>query len=166
MKKLLVGIMLLIFGLSFGENDSISKPTISDAERIIDKYGGKIIDGFETITSKITPVATKGFEVAVKLNIAHGIGCLIPLFLFLIFLYSLKNEYFRIDNILKSDNVPDNLNYRRGPLHEDNCSLFLVLYIVATVLCFILSLIFTVDGIKHLLAPEWFAIKDIIDLFK
>ena len=111
-------------------------------------------------------LAKEGFYVAVKLNIAQGIGELLPLIFSIIFGYIFIKEYNRINNILNSDKVPNNMNENYGPMDEYNVTPLLIMSLIFTCILFILSLIFTISGIKHLIAPEWYAIEDIINLFK
>lgn len=170
MKKFILSLVLL-FSLTMYPNqttkDSIQESTTAqEVERLVDKYGGKIVDGFNHVVEKATPVAEQGFKIAVRLNIAHGIACMLPLVFLFLFMYWFMEEYNRLDNILKSNDVPRNMNYRYGPMYEDNITPKLIMNIIATIIMFILVCIFTVEGIKHLIAPEWYAIKDIIDLFK
>lgn len=168
MKKFIFIVFMLFSLTTLAETskDSIIKPsTAQEVERLVDKYGGKIVNGFNIVVEKATPVAEQGFKIAVRLNIAHGIACLLPLLFFFIFSRTFFNEYNRIENILKSDNVPDHMDKRYGVMGEDNMTPKLTLSLIALCITFILSCIFTVSGVKHLIAPEWYAIKDIIDLF-
>lgn len=139
---------------------------ISTTERLVDKYGGKIIDGFNTVVEKATPVAKQGFEIAVRLQIAKGVACLLPIIFFFIFSYSFKKEYERISSILDSDKVPLHMDKSEGPMDEDNMTAKLLIYLLMSIVLFILSCIFTYTAITHLIAPEWFAIKEIIELIK
>ena len=169
MRKLIILFLLMFTTLIFSQTplDTIQKPSTSqEVERLVDKYGGKIVDSFNTVVEKSTPVAKEGFYVAVKLNIATGVAHLLPLLFFFIFGYIFLKEYKRIDNILKSDNVPKNMCKSCGPTYEDNITPLLICSLIFTCILFILSCIFTTSGIKHLIAPEWYAIKDIISLFK
>lgn len=166
----IVLILFMLFSLTTlaeTAKDSVQQPTTAqEVERLVDKYGGKIVDGFNTVVEKATPVAEQGFKIAVRLNIAHGVTCMLPLIFFFLFMYWFKEEYNRLDNILKSNDVPSSMDYRYGPMGDDNCTPKLIMSLIATIIMFILACVLTVDGIKHLIAPEWYAIKDIIDLFK
>lgn len=168
MKKFSIMFMLLISLLTFGQvKDSIKEPSASqEVERLIDKYGGKVIDGFNHVVEKTTPIAKEGFYIAVKLNIAEGISMLLPLLFFFIFGYVFMNEYNRINNLLNSDKVPLNMDNRYGPFDDNNATPLLITLIVFTFILFIMTLICTSSGIKHLIAPEWYAIEDIINLVK
>ena len=112
------------------------------------------------------PFVKEGFQTVVMLQIAKGIGYLLPLILFIIFLILMINEYKRIDNILKSDNVPEHMNNRYGPTGESNVTPIFILYLIFSAILFLASLTFTFDGITHIIAPKWFAIKEIIELLK
>ncbi len=169
MKKVVL-ILFMLFSLTTlakTAKDSIQPPTTTqEVERLVDKYGGKIIDGFNTVVKEVTPVAEQGFKIAVKLNIAEGIGLMLPIIFFFFFLSWFLREYSRIDNILKSDNIPIHMDKKCGPMDSDNGTPSLVISLVFTCVLFILSLFCTMSGIKHLIAPEWYAIQDIINLFK
>lgn len=166
MKKLItiLIIILSIGGYAQQVNDSI--PKITETERIIDKYGGKAVDAFNQVVEKAMPLAEEGIEIAVKLQIARGVSLLLPLLFFIIFFRLFVNEYNRINNILNSDNVPNQYDSHEGPLDNDNVNPKLILYISTAVILLLASLFTTYDGIMHLAAPEWFAIKDIIELVK
>ena len=166
MKNKLILFMLLISLITYSQTAKDSLSTSQNVERLIDKYGGKISEGFNDVVEKTTPVAKEGFHIAVKLNIAEGIGYLLPLVFFFIFGYIFIKEYNRIDNMLKSDNIPRNMNKNYGPIDDDNSTPLLWISLVFTGILFVISLFTTIPGIKHLIAPEWYAIKDIIKLFK
>lgn len=58
MKKLIVLLLLMLTSVLYGQNDvPLDSLSVSEAERIVDKYAGKISDTFETGLSKIAPVA-------------------------------------------------------------------------------------------------------------
>tara|TARA_R110000796_G_scaffold146955_3_gene263698 strand:- start:4153 stop:4641 length:489 start_codon:yes stop_codon:yes gene_type:complete len=140
----------------------------SEVERIVDKYTGKAVEGFNSVVDKITPSAEKGFEVAVKLQIAKGVTNLLPLFAFLFFLLLFNLEHKDISDILDKgkENGPSRYNYNGGPFYRENASVKLIIYLTFTVILFIVTLFSIADGILHLMAPEWYAIESIIQLFK
>jgi hypothetical protein len=166
MKNKLILFMLLISLITYSQTVKDSLSTSQNVERLIDKYGGKISEGFNNVVEKTTPVAKEGFYIAVKLNIAHGIGLLLPLLFFFIFGYIFIKEYNRINNLLNSDNIPRYMNKNYGPMEDGNSSPLLWISLVSTCILFSFALFSTISGIKHLIAPEWYAIKDIIELFK
>jgi uncharacterized membrane protein len=125
---------------------------VSEAERIIDKYGGKIVDGFNTLVSKAVPYAKEGFVIAVKLQIAKGIAGLLPLIAMFLFIYL----FFKA-------NKKAEWGYE-GP-QNTSAVLTIVTGIIAFIL-FIVAMFNTYDAVLYLVAPEWFAIKDIIQLMK
>ena len=119
-------------------------------ERVIDKYGQKAVDGFNTAIEKATPIAEEGFRVAVKLQIAKGVEKMLPFALVTPFLlYILIFNYRRIKD---------------GEEFNKKHFICLVTFIVS-VFFIPVTLISFIDGVKYLIAPEWFAIKDIIELF-
>lgn len=154
-------IFAFLFSLiSFADTTSVSdtstsistNPSISEAERIVDKYGGKIVEGFNSLVQKATPVAKEGFKMAVKLQIAKGIGRLIPIFMFFLFLFlAFKFSKGSTWN-------------REGP--ENDKAVLTIISGIISVIMFIVSCFTTYSGILYLMAPEWFAIKDIIELLK
>lgn len=141
-------------------------PTLDKVEQLVDKYSVKIADGFVAAMDKATPIAKEGFKAAIWNQIAKGIAGIIPFFLFLAFLFLLINEYNTIYKVLGSDNVPSHMSRGRGPLHESNMSFKLMIYIILFIASTICTAIFSYDGITHLLAPKWFAIKEVIELVK
>src|SRR5690554_3395803 len=105
MKKLFMLLLMLgsltAFSMDSDSTQLSEQPSkISETERIIDKYGGKIAESFNSIVEKITPVAEEGFKLAVRLQIAKGIASLLPLVLFIISVYLFSKEYNRIDGLL------------------------------------------------------------------
>ena len=143
MRKLITILLILVSLNSYTQVlDSI--PNTTETERIIDKYSDNIISGFNTVIEKVTPLAEDGFTVVTKLQLAKGIGMLIPLILciiFFIWMISLHKKY--------------------NAWSSDESFLSEVLFIVTL----ILALLFTYNGLLHIIAPEWFAIKEIMDLF-
>ena len=167
MKKLLF-ITLLLFTFNINaqaqgaDNDL---PTISETERIVDKYGEKLAQGFSSFMESATPVAQEGFKIVVYLQLAKGVSYLLPLIFFILSVILFKNEYNRIENILKSDNVPNFYNGNYGPFDESNINIKIIIYLIITIVSAIIAVITTTDGLTHLIAPEWFAIKEISTLF-
>lgn len=168
MKKFIL-LLLLSFTIatSFAQDKAKdSTATLSEAERIIDKYGGAAIEGFNNVVAKITPMAEQGFEMAVKLQIAKGVGLSLPLIFCLIFLITFFKEYNRLDKILSSKEVPNHYNRSYGPFDESNITPLLIVSAILFLVFVVLSAFTTYDAITHLVAPEWYAIKEIIELFK
>jgi hypothetical protein len=168
MKKFLL-LLVLAFTLttSFAQDKvKDSTATISEAERIIDKYGGAAIEGFNNVVEKITPMAQQGFEIAVKLQIAKGVALSIPLILCLTFLIIFFKEYSRLDKILSSKEVPNHYNESYGPFDESNITPLLIVSLASFIIFTIAAAFTTYDAITHLVAPEWYAIKEIIELFQ
>ena len=137
--------ILLLFTLTAlsAQNDSILD--ITETERIIDKYGDKIITGFEKAVSEITPVAEQGFEIVVKLQIAKGIFSLI-IFLSSLLLLILHIKFIKI-------------------IYDKNNILLGIFVPVIHLFYLIWSIIEFKNAIMYLMAPEWFAIKEIMGLF-
>lgn len=167
MKNLVLFILLIIGNIIYAQ-DSIKTqtPILDKTEHLVDKYSSKIADTFISTMESAKPFVKEGFQTVVMVQIAKGIGYLLPLILFIIFLILMINEYKRIDNILKSDNVPEHMNNRYGPADSLNVTPIFILYLIFSAILFLASLIFTFDGITHIIAPKWFAIKEIIELLK
>lgn len=141
-------------------------PTLDKVEQLVDKYSVKVANVFVATMEKATPIAKEGFQAAIWYQIAKGIAGIIPFFVSIVFLFLLINEYNTIYKVLASDNVPQHMARNKGPFTEYNMSLKLMIYIILFVASTICTAIFTYDGILHLLAPKWFAIKEIIELVK
>lgn len=170
MKKLSI-LVFLLFGLMMGinaenGNDSTKQLTETETERIVDKYSTKILNFVSTSLEKMEGPAKETFKIVVKLQIAKGIASMTPLIFMIIFFYLLYKEYNRINNILMSDNVPENMNENYGPFDESNVSVFLILYLIMAILSTAIFIFTIYNGIVHLIAPEWFAIKEIISIVK
>lgn len=131
----------------------------TQAERIIDKYTDKIADSFNAGIKKITPSIKEGFNIVVKLQIAKGIAYALPLFSFIIFFILYQREYNRIAKKCKEEDS----NY--GPFEVVHVTPLLIINIIITAILCIMTLVFTYDAITHILVPEWYALKEIIDLF-
>ena len=149
--------------------DSTQLNNFQEAERLIDKYGGKAVETFEIVVEKATPLAKEGFSMAVKLQFAQGIAQLIPLILFFVFLFlylktlrNYKNESIKFD-------MPDTRNrvstVAENMLINYYMTRFLIFGILGAV-CFILAAVNTYGGVTRLIAPEWYAVKEIVELFK
>ncbi len=150
-KKVLITIMLMFPFIMLGqENDSI--PSVTQAERIIDKYGGKIIDGFNKAVENVTPYAEEGFKMAVRLQIAKGIIGFTPLLALIPAILGLRLSR-------KNDIEFDTYEMNNWAL------LNIISWIAVAVFCAI-SIWSIPYGIKHLIAPEWFAIKEIMELVR
>jgi len=135
MKKLILLICIMITSFTYSQTET---------ERIIDKYSDKISQSFEEGLQKVAPVAEQGFEVAVRLQIAKGtvymLGAIMLLTLILMtFFYKPLVKY----------------------IHEVSGGSIYGFVVVS----FIPLGILLYNGITRLIAPEWFAIKEIIEMF-
>ena len=131
----------------------VEPPTkTQEVERLVDKYGGKIVDGFNSIVEKATPIAKDGFKVAVKLQIAKGVAGLLPLILTVFFIvYCFK---FNKDAIWRHD----------GPSNAS--AVLVIVFAIIAIIIGLFAISSTYNAILYLIAPEWFAIQDIINLLK
>lgn len=152
MKRLFLAMMLLSATLGFGQTDSLNV-SITQAERIIDKYTGEITNAFEKGLERITPVAEQGFEIATKLQFSKGIAylLLLPSTLMLGFLFI---KYYKI--------AKDSSDY---DWTDGDYGTPAVVLLIFSCIGLIGSIFATYHGLTHVIAPEWFAIKEIIRMF-
>lgn len=160
MKKLLLICMIFLINISYAQK---TKQTIqiTETERIIDKYGSEVINKFNSLIDNATPMAEQGFEMIVRLQIAKGITLLLPALFCLIFIIMFSAEYKTVQKKIEED---DN-TYNYGPFSEEYINIFLIFYIFAAIILFITALFTLHDALLHLMAPEWYAIKEILNLF-
>lgn len=161
MKKLLLICMIFLINISYAQK---TKQTIqiTETERIIDKYGSEVINKFNSLIDTATPMAEQGFEMIVKLQIAKGITLLLPALFCLIFIIMFSAEYKTVQKKIQED---DNTYTYYGPFSEEYINIFLIFYISAAIILFLISLFTFYDALLHLMAPEWHAIKEILNLF-
>lgn len=168
MKKLFLTLAFMFCGLIYSTpKDTIQSqtPILDKTEKLVDKYGSKIAYTFSRTIEGAKPMVKETFETVVMLQIAKGIGCMLPLVFFIIFMYLFKKEYDRINAILASDNVPDHMDSSYSVFSEENCSVFIIIYLIFSAICFIAAMFTTYNGVLYLMAPKWFAIKEIIGVF-
>lgn len=151
MKKLIFILFLLMSMSSWSQDSTVV--TTTQAERIIDKYSGKISDTFNEGIKKITPMAEKGFDVVVRFEIAKGIGLLLPLPICITFVFIIISTRRKA----KFNDVGDPTN---------GWGILLIITWVIASVSFIVSIFSVYSGILHLMAPEWYAIKEILEIFK
>lgn len=163
--KLIILILLIVSNITFAQIDSTQVVQLSDTERIIDKYSEKIANAFSEGVEKVAPVAEQGFQIAVRYCIAEGIVYMLPLFICLLFMIIATKEYQRITNILNSEKVPKNMNSQNGAYSEENSSFKLISSTIIFAITGFISMFTTYMGITRLIAPEWYAIKEIIKMF-
>ena len=154
MKKILL-IALLFIGLSINAQETTNETPISETERIVDKYGNKLAESFAQFMETATPMAQDGFKIVVRLQIAKGICRLlfIPLSLFFVWMF-FKN--------LKQTFHPD---YNEKDFNGGTVVTLCVVSAILGIISIITALFQTSTGLQMLIAPEWFAIKEIAELF-
>jgi membrane-associated HD superfamily phosphohydrolase len=155
MKKLiLILVSMLTLNIVFANSDTttVNQPTETEVERVIDKYGEKIVNGFNGLVESVTPMAIDGFKIVVKLQIAKGFTMLLPLLFGIIFI------------------ILTIITYKRGVWCDGEP---IDMVAILSIVLFCVSVIFTFigffelrDAIKYFIAPEWFAIKELVELFK
>jgi len=155
MKNLLLVLMCVIGFNTYAQIDSlaVSQENITEAERIIDKYGGGAVNAFKESVEKLTPLAEQSFNMVVKLQIAKGIGMLLPAFLIIILAICMPFIYKKSEWTNRGD--PDN-----------GMAIFQIITWVFTGILVIVSFFTVYSGILHLIAPEWFAVQEIFNLVK
>lgn len=161
-------IIALIFALGVGfsmfAQDVQQEPltqaeTISEAERIIDKYSSKAVEAFSEAVTTITPIAVDAFKMVVRLQVAKGIGWL------LIALASLSPFFFlkwSFNQHLKDREF--NLN-KYGAEKRETGGILLGINILLCISGFISFCVFIQPALLYLIAPEWYAVKEILNLF-
>jgi len=157
MKKFITILILLISLQSYTQSTLDSIPNITETERIIDKYGSKISDGFNKMVENVAPMAEQGFTMVVKLKFVEGIILLLPLLFAIIFLILFKKEYNKVYNEIKDTHYNDVFDC-------DNITAFIVIYLILFSIFTLIAIFTTYDAIIHIFIPEWFAIKEILNL--
>lgn len=169
-KLMIVSSILLIISLSYVYSEEIVigndipivdnvTVTTTETERIIDKYADKVYNGISDVTAALKEPAAKVFGYVVKLNIAKGIALLLLLPLAIGCWIWFYISYSRISNKLK--NIAEYTNKTWSDVDGGSMAVISLVVSLATSFGSIFS---TYWGILYLIAPEWFAIKDIIEL--
>jgi hypothetical protein len=161
MKRLLTFLILLsTFNIALAQEKtkieeittvSVDSVTLSETERIVDKYTGKISDGFNKLVETATPYAEEGFVMVVKLQYAKAVANLSILFIGILFLYWF---YY---------------NFKQSDFTEEDWNRYATLSIItgiASIILLTMGLTNLYNAIMLLIAPEWYAVKEIINLLK
>jgi hypothetical protein len=149
--KRLFFILLAFVSLNTVAQETVTEPQISEAERIIDKYGGQAVEAFNNAVTKVTPLAEEGFNIAVKLQKAKGIGeiamaiifFIAIIFILIIQIISIKKDW-----------------------SDDAQAFSIILGGIVQIVCLAMGASYLYDGILYLVASEWYAITDILNLIK
>ncbi len=166
MKKILTLLVFTLFSFVVNaQQPTVDTATISNAERIVDKYTGKIADAFTNGIEKVTPVAIDGFKLVCRLQIAIGLFDLAMVGICVLCLFAFFKEYNRINNLLHSEKCPRRMDPNEGPFYVSNYTAKLSMFFGSSMLFGILAPFCLYEAFTHLIAPEWFAIKEIIKLF-
>lgn len=155
MKQLVLVVMMLFIGMTINAQvvQDSTAIKISEAERLIDKYGGSAIKKFDETVEKITPFAEQGFEIATKLQFAKGIAYLLVIPFMFIF-WILFHIYYH--KSLKGGNKD---------WTDNDYGAFALCFLVLSLCTTIGAIPALYHGLIHVIAPEWFAIKEILNLF-
>jgi hypothetical protein len=153
MKKILIILLLLTTTFTFSQEEIPIQEEITQAERLIDKYSAKAENKVNQIMSDVKPMAIEGFSMVVKLQRAKGVAYLL-VFPFFIIGWLLFNKYYLLAK------AGDNCDW------VDNAfGLHAILTLVIST-CLTLGLIPALyHGLLFTMAPEWYAIKEISELF-
>lgn len=158
MKKFIIILLLSCFAFySKAQVDSlvIENVNVTEAERIIDKYSDKIYDGVSTIAEKLTEPAQEVFGYVVFLQIAKGIGMLLPIPLVFIFSFLFLMFYKKVE-----------WSYNSPTAETTGVFTLSIVFGVMAGVSIIIAFCTTYTGLLHLLAPEWYAIKEIVGLIQ
>lgn len=145
-KKLLLLFLLFSPILSIAQTDSTA--TTKDTEYYVDKYSEKIFNGFVDIMEASEPIAKEGFKMVVKAQIAQGIAALLPLIICIIcFILGISA-------------------YKTSEGHKGDYDILCAIYLGIALFMALISIFTTGNAIRHLVSPEWEAIKEISNLLK
>lgn len=134
--------------------DSIQKlNNFQEAERLIDKYGGKAVETFEKVVEGATPLAKEGFNMAVKLQFAQGVAQLLPIIFFGFFIY----KFIKEDKYIRKEG---------GEWESGEVTASWIIYLALSIITMLLAIFNTYGGVTRVIAPEWYAVKEIVELFK
>lgn len=151
MKKLfLIALLFTISVNIFAQIDSVST-SITETERIIDKYTDKIGAAIIALSEKLQQPAEFVWTSLVKQNLLEGYLNLIPIvlmfvFIVLFFKYRKKSEW---DSCNDAENFEAVMSIIMGILS--------IIFFIASVFCIR-------SGILKILNPEYYAIQDIFSL--
>ena len=124
--------------------------TESNVEKLVDKYTDKIGAAFEALSQKLEQPVEYVWNAFVKVNFAKGIVQLLFLLCFIISVFIV----LRLLKLLKDD---------------DNNEVLIGAFVIAALIC-AFSLIATfctiTEAIPRLIAPEYYALKEVFELFK
>lgn len=155
MKKLCIILLMLITVSISAQDVPVNEEVISETERIVDKYGSKLVESFSEFMETATPMAQEGFKIVVRLQVAKGICRLlfIPLSLFFVWMF-FKN--------LKQTFSPE---FSDKDFNGGTTIVLCIFSAILGIISIITALFQTSTGLQMLIAPEWFAIKEIAELF-
>ncbi len=152
MKQLLFTIFVIL-GLTLNAQEKKNDITTTQTERIIDKYSDKIIDGFNNTIDKVTPMAEEGFAIIVKLKFIEGVAYLLPFIIgiILLILSTIRFKKIRYVKELPKEYITENNTYG-------------FIYLIVGGIIFIIGLLTLSTALTHIFVPEWYAIKEIMNL--
>lgn len=153
-KHVLLTILLAIGLCSFAQQDSINIDTIkiSETERIIDKYSGKIGDAIQALADQLEQPVEFVWECVVKQHFLEGIVNFSFIVFFIIslllFINSMKTKGWKDNDTPNAHGVVS------------------AVFAVASFILLIMTFAYFGDAITQTFNPEYHAIQDIFDLIK
>ena len=166
LKQLFIIVMSILSLNMVAQTDStyvVSEGTLTETERIIDKYSSNISDAFTNGVEKVLPFAEDAFNMVVKLQIAEGIVRLLPILIFFISFRLFNTENKRIRKLIEDEGSRN--KYDNSTFNVPNVTPQMIIYFVITILSGIGTIFLTYGGLVRIIVPEWFAVKEIIHLF-
>ena len=151
MKQIILSLILLVSLNSFAADTVyVDQPNtnVQEVERVVDKYSEKVMHSFSELMEDAAPAAKEGFSWVVKLQKAKAIGLI---FLSLIALGILLVGFKM---------------YNSNHSYSEDLEIFAGVMLVVGSIGFFVSLVGLYHAILFLIAPEWYALKEIIDLIK
>ena len=125
--------------------------TITEAERIVDKYGGKISGAISSLADALKVSAEHVYMVLVRQQVAEGISVVLLLVVFIIIAIMFSRNFNKAD-------YKDSQGNRHATM---SIILGICTAVLGVILIFILP-----EAIIKLINPEYGAIKEIFELVK
>lgn len=148
MKRVIFIALLLISFMAVSAQEQLGSPTVTEAERIIDKYLDKAGDALNSLAEVLKVPAEHVYGVLVKQQVVVGVGSLIVLIIFAVAFFLSMWGFAKRE---------------RSNEYEENLGL-LVLAVFSGIGFVVSLVVFFVSGLSGLLNPEYGAIQDILSV--
>ena len=168
MKKIFIVLMFALTAslTAFAQDTTSVSNNITEAERIVDKYAAKVTTAVTNIVAELEEPAKEVFRITVKLKIAQGIAYMLVLVATIIYFYIFNIQYKKGNEYWKDYNQAKlNSYYYKDWSDAPNFGISMIFLILGVIFAFA-SVFATYWGILHLIAPEWFAIQELVELVK